>query len=137
MTFSDWIALASLLVASAVGAGTIWFTHQQWNKVKAKVAMIRDSGKASEVLPAWYTERMMRDHWLFALLTNDGRTVVIKQITAISDDGKWMDVELAEADEISGLKVFGEQVVCAVAADRTKASLQIAHIVAAFDLSTS
>ena len=140
MTAADWIALSGVIVAliSAGFAGwSAWFTHKQWQKIKSKVAMIGQSGKASEVLPAWYTARMMDDDWLFGLLTNDGRIFAIKQITAISDDGKWMDVRLAEADEVEGLKFGGGTFICAVAADRVQASLQIEHIVAALDLQTS
>lgn len=140
MTTPDWIAFSGVIVAliSAGFAGwSLWFTHKQWQKIKTKVAMINDSGKASEVLPAWYTARMMRDDWLFGLLTNDGRIFAIKQITAISDDAKWMDVLLAEADEVKGLKFGGGSFICAVATDRVQASLQIAHTVGALDLQTS
>lgn len=140
MKMPEWIALFGViaaLISAGFTAWSLWFTHKQWQKIKSKVAMINDSGKASEVLPAWYTARMMRDNWLFGLLTSDGRIVVIKQITAISDDGKWMDVQLAETDEVEGIKFGGGTFICAVAADRVQASLQIAHIVAALDLQTS
>lgn len=99
--------------------------------------MLSDSGKAFEVVPTWYTTRMMDDYWLFGLLTNDGRVIVIKQVAAISDDGKWMDVELAEKDDVTrDLKEFGNPVF-AVAADRVSASVRIDSIVAAVDLQTS
>ena len=133
MTASDWISL----ISAGIAALSLFFTYKQWQKIKSKVAMIGQSGKATEVLPAWYTARMMDDDWLFGLLTNDGRIVAIKQITAISDDGKWMDVQLAETDEVEGIKFGGGTFICAVAADRVQASLQIAHIVAALDLQTS
>ena len=140
MTTSDWIAFSGVIVA-LISAGfavwSLWFTHKQWQKIKSKVAMISHSGKALEILPAWYTARMMNDNWLFGLLTSDGRIVVIKQITAISDDGKWMDVQLAETDKVEGIKFGAGTFICAVAADRVRASLQIAHIVAALDLQTS
>ena len=48
-----------------------------------------------------------------------------------------MDVQLAEADEVQGVKFGAGTFICAVAADRVKASLQITHIVAALDLQTS
>jgi hypothetical protein len=140
MTNSELISYSSLIVAgisAAIAAWGLWFTRKQWEKVKAKVTMLTDSVKAFEVVPAWYTDRMMRDYWLFGLLTKDGRVIVIKQITAISDDGKWMDVELAEEGDFSGdLKKFGTPVF-AVAADRVSASVSIDSIVAALDLQTS
>ena len=53
-----------------------------------------------------------------------------------SDDGKWMDVELAEADDVEHLD--GRfPVITAVAPDRLGASVQIANIVAALELQTS
>jgi hypothetical protein len=139
MNGSDWIALAGVIVSAlslAVAGWSLWFTHLQWEKVRKKVAMLDDAGMASEVLPAWYTSRMMSDWWLFGLLTADGRLVAIRRITAISDDGKWMDVELAEADDVEHLD--GRfPVITAVAPDRLGASVQIASIVAAIELQSS
>jgi len=140
MTTSDWISLSGVIIAmvSAVFTGWgVWFTHKQWQKIKSKVAMINDSGKATEILPAWYTSRMMDDYWLFGLLTNDGRLIVINSISSISDDGKWMDVQLAQEDEVtSNAEKFGSPVY-AIAPDRADASLRIDNIVAAIDLKTS
>ena len=139
MNGNDWIALAGVVVSAlslAVAGWSLWFTHLQWEKVRRKVAMLDDAGMASEVLPAWYTSRMMSDWWLFGLLTADGRLVAIRRITAISDDGKWMDVELAEADDVEHLD--GRfPVIAAVAPDRLGASVQIASIVAAIELQSS
>lgn len=139
MSSSDWIALAGAVVSAlslAVAGWSLWFTHIQWKKVSSKVAMIGDSGMASEILPAWYTSRMMDDWWLFGLLTTDGHMIAIRRITAVSDDGKWMDVELAEADDIEHLKQ-SHRFVTAVAADRLGASVQISNIVSAFELQSS
>ena len=74
MTASDWISL----ISAGIAALSLFFTYKQWQKIKSKVAMIGQSGKATEVLPAWYTARMMDDDWLFGLLTNDGRIVAIR-----------------------------------------------------------
>ena len=139
MSSSDWIALAGAVISAlsfAVAGWSLWFTHIQWKKVSSKVAMIGDSGMASEILPAWYTSRMMSDWWLFGLLTTDGHMIAIRRITAISDDGKWMDVELAEFYDIEHLKQ-NYLFVTAVAADRLGASVQISNIVSAIELQSS
>ncbi len=61
--------------------------------------------------------------------------IAIKRITAISDDGLWMDVELAEKDETAPIAAnYPLPLIHAVGADRTTASVQIRTIVAAVDL---
>lgn len=129
-------AVFTFLGVVAAG-GALWYTHLQWQKVKAKIGMIDNYGKAAEVLPAWYTSRMMSDWWLFGLFTSDGSMVLIRQILAVSDDGKWMDVELADAETGAEYEDVFPRVISAFANDRPKASIQIANIVAAIDLQTS
>lgn len=139
MTSSDWIAIAGVLVSAlslGVAGWSLWFTHIQWQKVKKKVAMLDDVGMASEILPAWYTSRMMSDWWLFGLLTADGHLIAIRRITAVSDDGKWLDIELAESDDVEHLHEQ-YQLVTAVAPDRLAGSVQIYSIVAAIELQSS
>lgn len=133
MSVSDWIAFGGAVV-SLVSLG---YTHAQWKKVKAKIGMIDDYGKAAEVLPAWYTGRMMSDNWLFGLYTSDGCVILIHQILAISDDGKWMDVELVDGETGAEYENIFPRVISAMAKDRPKASIQIANIVAAVDLQSS
>ncbi len=123
------------VIGGLVGIGSAWLSWKEWQKTNKKIAMLQDSGAAFEVLPAWYTRRMMDDHWLFGLQTNDGKVIVIKRIKAVSDDAQWMDVELAEKDEADHLTERGT-LVFAVAGDRTIASIRIANIVAAYDLVT-
>ena len=65
MSLSDWISIISVLIAGT----SLWFTYAQWQKVRRKIGMLSDAGRAAEILPAWYTERMMQDVWLFGLLT--------------------------------------------------------------------
>lgn len=107
--------------------------------------MINIGRKAAEILPAWYTTRMMpidlgegrlgREYWPFGLLMSDGRTIVVTSISSLSDDGKWMDVELAVVDEWGvGNK---PNYIFAVAKDRTEASVQVSHVMAAVELVSS
>jgi hypothetical protein len=122
------------IIAVVTGLASLWLSNTQWEKVKAKIGMIDDVGKAIEVLPAWYTGRMMTDYWAFGLVTESGKTIAIQRINAISDDGKWMDVEL-----VKPTNRFNDQnnVLTAIADDRTSASIQIDKIVMAYELETS
>ncbi|MET0061799.1 MAG: hypothetical protein ABW176_05835 [Candidatus Thiodiazotropha endolucinida] len=121
------------LIAVLTGLASLWFTYQQWQKIKTKIGMISDSGKATEILPAWYTERMMDDDWYFGLVTTGGNSIAISKITAISDDGKWMNVELLTQDEVPDDNEF----IAAVGDDRRSASIQINTIVMAYEIITS
>ena len=96
--------------------------------------MLSDAGQAAEILPAWYTERMMMDQWYFGLVTTDGHTIAIGNITAISDDGKWMDVDLLTSDEVPENDT---KFITAVADDRRSASIQIGKIIMAYEIITS
>jgi hypothetical protein len=80
---------------------------------------------------------MMRDQWCFGLWTVSGQMIAITKITSLSDDAEWMDVELAEAGDLPKPYADSPDVIVAVAADRTNASIKIASIVAATDLWTS
>ena len=126
-------------VVSVIGAITalvsLWFTDKQWRKINRKIAMLDDAGAVIEILPAWYTGRMMEDQWWFGLQTTDGSLIAFSTINSVSDDGKWMDVELLTSDEVPD--IAHKNIVCAVADDRRNASIQIDKIVAAYDLVTS
>jgi hypothetical protein len=123
------------VIGALTGLGSLWFTERQWQKINKKIAMITDVNAAIEVLPAWYVKRMLEDHWYFGLQTSDGHVIAISRITSISDDGKWMDVELLTKDEVPQIK--GRNLIAAVADDRRKASIQINNIVAAYDIVNS
>jgi hypothetical protein len=135
-TIAFWSAVAGW-VSALISAGAAIFAWHQWRKINRKMAMLTDASKAAEVLPAWYTERMMMDYWLFGLVTVDGRTIAITSIKAVSDNGEWMDVELADKDELNMRDDQLDDVIHAVAADRTRASVKISNIVAAIELRTS
>ena len=123
------------VVATFTALAGLWLSNEQWKKVKEKIGMINDAGKAIEVLPAWYTSRMMTDCWYFGLVTTDGSTIAISKVTAISDDGKWMDVELlTSGDLFSG---DTDKFLTAVADDRRIASIQIDKIVMAYEIAAS
>jgi hypothetical protein len=123
------------VVGALTALGSLWFTEKQWRRINKKIAMLGDADAASEVLPAWYAARMMQDEWWFGLQTTDGCVIAIRKIIAISDDGKWLDVELLTADEVHGHGF--QNSVTAVSDDRRKASVQIDKIVAAYDIVTS
>lgn len=123
------------VIGAITGLGSLWFTERQWRKINKKIAMLTDASAASEVLPAWYTKRMMQDQWYFGLQTSDGHVIAISRIKSISDDGQWMDVELLTTDEAPDLA--GRKLVTAVADDRREASIKISSIVAAYDIVTS
>lgn len=133
MTVTDWIGL----LGGLTGLVTTAIAVHEWRKVNRKLAMLTDASKAAEVVPAWYTSRMMDEYWLFGLLVTDGRVIAIKKVKAVSDDGQWMDVELAEADEAERHAAKLGKPVYAVASDRTTASVRVSSIVAAVDLWTS
>ncbi len=123
------------IIAVVTGLASLWITNEKWKKVNAKIAMLQDVGKVAEILPAWYTERMMQDYWAFGLVMTNGKTVAISRITAVSDDKQWMDVELLSEGDFSGIE--GPDYVFAVANDRTKASIRIDQIATAYELVTS
>lgn len=123
------------IISAIIAAISLAFTWLQWRKINRKIAMLDDAGAAIEILPAWYTGRMMMDQWRFGLRTTDGSLIAFSTIHAISDDGKWMDVELLTEDEVPDKRQ--SNIICAVADDRRRASVQIDKIVAAYDLVTS
>lgn len=123
------------IIGAVTGLASLWLSNEQWKKVKAKIGMLSNAGMAAEILPAWYTSRMMQDQWYFGLVTTDGHTIAIGKISAISDDGKWMDVELLTSDEVPNNK--DTKFITAVADDRRSASIQIQKIVMAYEIVTS
>lgn len=123
------------VIGALTGLGSLWFTAREWRKINKKIAMLTDAGAVSEVLPAWYTKRMMRDEWYFGLQTSDGHVIAIRNIRSVSDDGQWMDVELLTREEVP--KLDGHNLITAVADDLREASVKIDNIVAAYDIVTS
>lgn len=83
----------------------------------------------TKLLPAWFVERMMHDSWSFGLLTVSGTTICIESITSVhqaADGSIWLDVVLMQTTNAKNTFV--------APTSRTSASINSAHIVAAFEL---
>jgi hypothetical protein len=146
----DGIALGALAVA-----GFSWWSARraanaaersaevaqgQLDVLTKKVTMIDEPGKMSEVLPAWFVERMANDHWYFGLLMDNNIVLPIHQIVKISDDGRWLEVELMEQG--SAIHVFpgspiNDMPVIYALEGRTTANVQISKIVGTIELANT
>ncbi len=88
-----------------------------------------------ELLPCWMTARMMTDRWVFGLMLSTGVTLLIECINKVSqaaDGSIWLDVELREEPDHLGRDLPGVQF--ASPTSRTEATVNAAHVVAAFEL---
>lgn len=133
-----WVVDALVVFGGLSGWAAAFFSWREWQATKKKITMMTDASRVAEILPAWYTSRMMNDYWTFGLLTTTGQMIVIKRITALSDDARWMDVELAEREELDWvLTDKPTNFIVAFGPERTSASIQISNIVAAVDLLNS
>jgi hypothetical protein len=94
----------------------------------------QDAKEAARLLPAWFIERMMTDHWRFGLVLATGGVLEVERIEAVhqaADDSIWLDVRLQESSftsEVSGMPTL------LAPSSRTTASVNAAHVVAAFEL---
>ena len=91
---------------------------------------------ALELLPAWFTERMMTDDWKFGLLTTTGAVITIDSITEVHQAANgelWIDVRLSDtlSEAYKGMETFPPFVS---PTSRPTASIAVRHIVAAFEL---
>ena len=89
----------------------------------------------NELLPAWFTLRMMVDTWFFGLLTDTGVTICIQRIDRIyqaKDGAVWIDVELMEGEQSFWTKKIVRPFLAPTS--RLEASINTQHIVAAFEL---
>lgn len=94
----------------------------------------------TKLLPAWFTERMMNDNWTFGLKLVSGEVLVIRQIEAIkqaADGSLWLDVEMADYCTWLNQTATGAGRLIFAPISRTTASVNAAHVVAAFDLGES
>lgn len=125
------------IIGGAAGLVSAYVSFAEWRKVNRKVAMLEEAEAAFEIVPAWYTTRMMQDDWLFGLQMTNGQMIAVNWIDAISSDGVWMDVTLATANEIEHVDQRYKSITVAVADDRRTAGLRIDQIQLAFELQTS
>ena len=89
----------------------------------------------ARLLPPWFTKRMMGDQWHFGLMLTTGRTLAISTIDRVVRDNTgalWLDVELLENKGAFWEGVFPKLVFSPTS--RTKASVAVSQIVAAFEL---
>lgn len=133
------VASASLIVAIA-SACFAWqsakASERQLALIERKIGMVTDPAKMTEILPVWYVERMGQDNWGFGLLLASGELLGIERIMGVSDDGKWLEVELLDGG--GGPKeVSGHPVLYAGLKDRTHGSVRVDQVQAAFELWTS
>ncbi len=92
--------------------------------------------RACQLLPAWFTRRMLTDWWHFAFIMANGDAIHIHQIRDVrpgADGALWLDVILAsEVPEAARAELKGRKHITAPT-DRPHASIAAHHIVAAFE----
>ncbi|NER02601.1 MAG: hypothetical protein F6K17_08155 [Okeania sp. SIO3C4] len=118
--------------------------QQLFNFHKGLPCRLTNPKDAVSVLPVWFVERMMTDNWNFALLLTTGQLMLITNITSVSIDWNkelWIDVILETEKDARGnydeLQKLWGQVVFSIDIERTKASIKVSNIVAAFDYHSS
>ena len=87
-----------------------------------------------DLLPAWFTERMLSDTWNFGLLMITGDIIVIQNIYRITQDASgnlWLDATLQT--DWKDDSIMGHKVVVAPTS-RNNISINSSHVVAAFEL---
>jgi hypothetical protein len=91
--------------------------------------------RAARLLPAWFVPRMMNDVWAFGLLLTTGQILRITEILDViqaADSSLWIDVTMD--DTPAGTDFWGKQNHLYAPTSRVKASVNVAQIVAAFEL---
>jgi hypothetical protein len=90
---------------------------------------------AKRLLPAWFIPRMMDDCWSFGLLLITGHTLAIECIEAVhlaADGSLWIDVTMKTGEDVWLRDSPGRLLFAPTS--RTTASVNVAQIVAAFEL---
>lgn len=90
---------------------------------------------AQKLLPAWFIPHMMRDTWVFGLMLTNGHVIAITHIENVTrglDGNIWLDVILAPADDVWGGNY--DPAIFGAPSSRRNASINVAHIAAAYDL---
>ncbi len=95
--------------------------------------------KYASLLPAWFTARMLTDSWSFGLLLVTGDILAIENIESIQQDASgnlWLDATLKEDLGYINDELYGRTILLAPTS-RVSASINSAHVVAAFELADS
>lgn len=95
-----------------------------------------DDLRLGEVMPAWFAGRMMADEWKFGLLLTTGQTMLIRRIDAvhISPQGQvLLDVDMLTETE----GVTAPERLLVAPAGRPRATVNLLHVVAAFEVAGS
>lgn len=96
------------------------------------------------MLPAWFTERMIKDAWSFGLLMITGDVIGIEKINALMQDASgniWLDATMLAdapvADRLTGspMQQVNGHPLFTSPTSRTNISINAAHVMAAFELS--
>ncbi len=104
------------------------------------MALRRDNAPAAgpttpeSILPGWFVERMMSEKWFYGLMLENGSILAIQCINRIytgANGSIWIDVTMAERKP-TAVKAYENIVVAPTA--RLEASVNTAHVVAAFEL---
>ena len=127
--------IAAFESANASGRSATAAEHQL-ELVQRKIGMVTDPAKMTEILPVWYVGRMAQDYWGFGLLLRSGSILAIQQITGVSDDRQWLEVDLLEEDA-KRPTIQGHPVLYRATTDRGSASVRVDQIQAAFEIWTS
>ena len=94
----------------------------------------QDDRAPMAILPGWFVERMMSEKWYYGLLLSSGSVLAIQcidRVYAAVDGSVWIDVTLAQRKPLS---VKSETNVIVAPTLRLEASVNTAHVVAAFEL---
>ena len=112
--------------------------HEQLELNRKPIKTLSLSTDISNVLPVWFTERMTTDHWTFGLIMDNGYVFIISRIISMTDDAKWLEVELIESDDLSStIKIPSNLIKITGLRERTTANVQVSKIIGALDLQES
>lgn len=94
----------------------------------------------TEILPAWFVDRMMNDQWPFGLLTTTGHIFCIwsvRKVHQANDGSIWIDVEMMPREHAELASLDKSKLFFAPVSDRTNCSINAKEIVAAFEIGNS
>jgi hypothetical protein len=91
-----------------------------------------------DLLPAWFTGRMMSDCWGFGLMLKNGTVIAIECIDKVvqaKDGSLWLDVQLL--DHTGNSDLDDDNIFTAPHSDRPSASINASEVVFAFEICES